>query len=362
MTARKILLTIHLYLGLASAIFLVILGLTGSIMAFESDIDHWLHPGLWYVSAGPRPLSEEELVHKVEDRFAPARVSTVHILRQPNLAQLMQTTDHAAVFVNPYDGSILGRRTGPARTQKMLGYIHQLHLRLVFDPRRAGFFAEVGKKIVSIAGLMLCLIVPIGVLLWWRTKRATLNWNVSWFRLCFDSHNAIGIYAALFLLVAAFTGVLIGFDFGEAAIYRLTHSSRPSFEAPPPSIPVVGASRIGIDQAVEAARQAMPDATVADILLPLAPKASFSILMRVPEDTSETVHSRVAVDQYSGKVLKVVNFKTDSLGYRVIRFNRSIHTGDIWGLPSHIAVSVSSLLLVVMVITGIIIWWKKLAV
>jgi uncharacterized iron-regulated membrane protein len=46
----------------------------------------------------------------------------------------------------------------------------------------------------------------------------------------------------------------------------------------------------------------------------------------------------------------------------VIRFNRSIHTGDIWNLPSHIFVSLSSLLLVVMVVTGLVIWWKKLAV
>jgi uncharacterized iron-regulated membrane protein len=46
----------------------------------------------------------------------------------------------------------------------------------------------------------------------------------------------------------------------------------------------------------------------------------------------------------------------------VIRFKRSIHTGDIWGLPSHIVMSVSSLLLVVMAVTGIVIWWKKLAI
>jgi uncharacterized iron-regulated membrane protein len=42
--------------------------------------------------------------------------------------------------------------------------------------------------------------------------------------------------------------------------------------------------------------------------------------------------------------------------------NRAIHTGDIFGLPSRIILSVSSLMLVVMVITGMVIWWKKLAV
>jgi uncharacterized iron-regulated membrane protein len=52
----------------------------------------------------------------------------------------------------------------------------------------------------------------------------------------------------------------------------------------------------------------------------------------------------------------------DSLGYRVIRFNRSIHTGDVFGFASHVFLSLLCLLLVAMVITGVVIWWKKLAV
>ena len=116
------------------------------------------------------------------------------------------------------------------------------------------------------------------------------------------------------------------------------------------------------DQAMEIARRAMPHATVAVMLRPLSVQGSYAFLMRVPEETSETVHSVVSIDQYSGKVVQLYDFMTDSLGYRWIRFNRSIHTGDIWGLPGHILVSLSSLLLVVMVVTGIVIWWKKLAV
>jgi uncharacterized iron-regulated membrane protein len=106
----------------------------------------------------------------------------------------------------------------------------------------------------------------------------------------------------------------------------------------------------------------MPDASDDTLLLPINPKAVFTIVMRVPEETSGSAHSSIAIDQYSGKVLQVHNFMTDSLGYRWIRFNRSIHTGDIWGLPGHILTSLSSLLLVVMVITGLVIWWKKLAI
>ncbi len=84
-------------------------------------------------------------------------------------------------------------------------------------------------------------------------------------------------------------------------------------------------------------------------------------MLRVPEETSAAVHSSVTIDQYSGKVLQVHSFLMDSAGYRWIRFNRSLHTGDIWGLPGHLLTSLSSLLLVAMVFTGVVIWWKKLA-
>ena len=106
----------------------------------------------------------------------------------------------------------------------------------------------------------------------------------------------------------------------------------------------------------------MPNTTIANFILPNNAKASYSVFMRVPEETSEAVHSVISIDQYSGKVLRFQNFLTDSPGYRVIRFNRSIHTGDVLGLTGHIITSLSSLLLVVMVITGVVIWWKKLAI
>jgi uncharacterized iron-regulated membrane protein len=360
MTVRYVVLKIHLYLGLLAAIFLVILGLTGSIMAFEGDIDHWLHRGRWYVTAGPRALPEGGLIDKVERQVAPARVGTVQLSPQRNRAQIMQLTDHSAITVNPYDGSILSRITGPTRTQRMLGSIHQIHLRLATDGRSA--IAPAGKIIISYAGLILCLLVPTGLVLWWRTKRASIQWSGSWLHRSFDLHRAIGIYAGLFLWIAAVTGILIGFDFGEKAIYSLTHSARPSFGRPPQAAPVPGATPIGVDQAMEIAHQTMPSASIENLSMPLNAKAAFNIVMRAPEETSGSAHSSVTVDPYTGKVLQVHDFLTDSQGYRWIRFNRSIHTGDIWGLPGHVLVSLSSLLLVAMVGTGFVIWWKKLAV
>jgi len=357
---RKVLLKVHLVLGLAAGLFLVAMGLTGSIMAFEGDIPHWLHPSLWYVADGGRTLAEGALIAGVERRFAPARVAAVQLSQHRDLAQLMQLTDRSNVTVNPYTGAVLGRWTGPTRADVWLGTIHQIHLRLARDGRAA--WAPAGKVAVSYAGLALFLLAPTGLMLWWRTKRASIHWQASWFKILFDAHQTIGIYAGLFLWMAAFTGMLIGFPSGEKAIYAMTHSSPPRFGRPPASTAAAGAAPVGVDRAIAVAQQAIPNAAVDTLILPLTAKAAYQVILRVPEETSGSAHSMVVVDQFSGQPLAVHNFLTDSEGYRWIRFNRSIHTGDIGGLAGHTVVSLSSLLLVAMVATGVVIWFKKLAV
>jgi uncharacterized iron-regulated membrane protein len=356
---RPVLLKLHLWIGVSAAIFLVLLGVTGSIIAFEGDIDHWLHFSMWHVKTGAAPLPESALILAVEQRYAPAHVAAVHIFREWNLVQVLQMTDRATVMVNPYNGTVQGRRTGPSRTQRWLSYIHQLHTHLVPDPGSARAAARVGEVVVQVAGVLLCLLVPTGAILWWRTKRTAILWKASWPRICFDAHQSIGIWAGAFLFVAAVTGVLIG---QERVFYALTHSPGPSRIRHAESSGAATAASIGIDRAMKIACETIPGATITDMLLPLNPKGIYIVALRLPEETSESVHSYVQIDQYSGQVLHKIDFQTDSPGYRAVRFNRSIHTGDILGTAGHVIVAVASLLLVAMVISGLVIRLRKLAV
>jgi uncharacterized iron-regulated membrane protein len=358
-------------MGLIAALFLTILGITGSVMAFEADIVHWMRPDLWRVKPGIHALPENQLIAAVENYYRPSRVFAIQISRDPALAQVLNLTDNITAYVNPYEGTILGSTHGPSTTDRVLANIHQIHLRLVPDPKFAPKLARAGKTLVNIAGLFLCLLSPSGVILWWRGKRTKVHFQLSdfkwselrqkWPRILWESHQAIGIYAAAFLGVAGFTGILIGFDFGETMFYGITQSPPPERPRTWLSTPLTGFLPITADEAMGIARRALPRAGIATLVVPLTPTGSYTAIMREPEETSASVHSNVSVDQYTGEVLHVHDYSTDSRGYRWIRFNRSIHTGDIFGMPTHILVSLSSLALVWMAVTGIVIWWKKLA-
>jgi uncharacterized iron-regulated membrane protein len=186
-----------------------------------------------------------------------------------------------------------------------------------------------------------------------------VKWRAQWFRVCFDSHVVLGIYAALFLLIAAVTGVLVA---QENWIYSFLHSPVLTPFPRLQSSPSDGLPPITADRAGRIARETLPGTTVTDFMLPIGPKGFFAVILRSPEETSEAAHSYVFLDQFTGRVLYISNFLTNSPGYRAVRFNRSIHTGDVFGTAGHVIMSLSSLVLVVMAITGLVIWLKKLAV
>jgi hypothetical protein len=52
---RRLLLTLHLWLGCVAALLFIILGVTGSVMVFEEEIDRALNSKMtWVTPSGPR--------------------------------------------------------------------------------------------------------------------------------------------------------------------------------------------------------------------------------------------------------------------------------------------------------------------
>ena len=48
---RAFLVLLHRYIGLATALFLLMAGLTGSILAFNHELDEWLNPEFYTASS-----------------------------------------------------------------------------------------------------------------------------------------------------------------------------------------------------------------------------------------------------------------------------------------------------------------------
>jgi len=346
---RKLLFNVHLYVALVSGIFVLILGLTGAIIAFEPEIDHVLHWKLSYVTPQgiPKPLTE--LGEAVGKAFPGEQPGGYLVPGAPNLSYGV-ATKRGLVAVNPYTAEILGVREGG---RDFLSYLHQLHLRLLIGNR-----ADTGKTIVSWAGVAMLLVLISGLSLWWPAKRIRIQTKATGRRFWFDIHNASGAFSFLFLLVLTFTGLMIGFEEKTVPMFYSLTGSQPSH--PPQRIPPPppGAKPISPDQAMGVARGALPGSQPFQINIP-GPKGAYQIRSRFPEDLTPGGRSRVIVDQYSGQVLFAEGSRTAPAGARLVIANRAIHTGDIFGIPSKTAMCLACLLAVVQLASGLMMWLKR---
>ncbi|HEV2687696.1 MAG TPA: PepSY-associated TM helix domain-containing protein [Bryobacteraceae bacterium] len=345
---RKLLFNLHLYVALGVGILVVIFGLTGAIMAFEPEIDHLLHAKLSYVTPQSHPLSLAEIGAAVSKAYPGERIGGYQLSTSPNLSWQVGLR-RGLVYVNPYTGEILGVREGG---RDFLGFVHQFHLRLALRDK-----ADVGKSIMSWAGMVMLFLLFSGLYLWWPLKRISIQRNGPPRRFWFDLHNAVGILSLVFLLLLTFTGLLIGFDRNVVPwFYKITNSEpskQPTVPPPPP-----GAKPISPDQALEIARNTLPGAIQFQVNVP-GPKGFYFVRSRFPEDLTPGGRSRVAVDQYTGQVLASESSRTGPGGTRLVNLTRAIHTGDIFGMPSKALMSFVSLMLVIQVTSGVTMWWKR---
>src|SRR5690242_20589889 len=124
---RRLLFTLHLSLALAAGVFVLILGFTGAIMAFETELDHVLHARLSYVKPQGRAMSLAEIGAVVAKAFPGEKIGGYSIATDPGLSYGVALR-RGLVAVNPYTGEILGVRQGGP---DFLARVHQLHLRLL---------------------------------------------------------------------------------------------------------------------------------------------------------------------------------------------------------------------------------------
>lgn len=346
---RKALFQLHLWVAIVAGAFLLIFGVTGSIMAFEPEIDHLTHPRLSYVTPQGHTMPLAAIGAAAAKAFPGERVTGYLFPTAPDLAYQV-SIKQGAVCVNPYSGEILGViPPGPT----MISKIHQLHLRLLIRNK-----ADSGKAIMSAAGLAALFLLLSGLYLWWPIKRITVGGSASTRRFWFDVHNATGVFAFVVLLALSFTGVIIGYeDHTVPLLYKMTNSEPSKQPDTPPPAP--GAKPITVDEAVEIARMAIPGAPPFQVNVP-GPKNAYAIRSHFPEDLTPGGRSRVIVDQYSGKVLFAEGSRTAPAGSRLVILNRAIHTGDIFGIPSKTVASLASLTMVAQLVSGLIMWIKRL--
>jgi uncharacterized iron-regulated membrane protein len=361
-TFRNQIFLYHRWIGLAVGIIFAIIGLTGSLLVFHSEIsDFTLHQELGpIVDPGSPVLPLEVIGEKVQQAFAGDPDAKVHAFSLSAYRRLYQNEpaplsvgvegkedSWIQVYVNPFNGEILGQHDW---SSSLWGKVYELHYQLLAGTN--------GMYFVGVIGLLATFLSITGIALWpgWR-KLSTgfkIKWDASTKRLNFDVHKVAGIVAAVFLAMATFTGFLWNFwDISEPLTYTVLLSKKP---ADPVSQVIPGRDPITLATAAQIANQALPEGKVDSIHLPATPEGVIEVWKKLPQDANFWGEHGVYIDQYSGNVIRVATTKTRSLAEKFINAESAVHYGTFWGIPSRLLYVFVGLSPTILLVTGFTMW------
>ncbi|MCE7065046.1 PepSY domain-containing protein [Dyadobacter sp. CY326] len=350
---------LHSWLGLISGVFLILLGLSGSVLVFRTELDQLANRELLHVaSAGSQKLQEPLMrcYEAITNRYpnldgiawlnpdaGPGDAYNFRIYF--NDARLM-TYDLALISFNPYNGAIL--REGPASqfTPSLIEWLFQFHFSFQLGMP--------GAALTAIFGLTMLLSLLTGAIVYKKMIWKVLTFQISikrknWRTISSDLHRIVGVWSLLFNAVIFFTGFWMNmFAFDGKTWEKELMAGKPNT-----------LFSISADQMYRNALQAMPDLEPTYVYLPTQPERKFEV--RGYEKGQWKLWgagNSVRMDQQTGEVSQVNRLKDKPMGERMEATFHPLHVGNFGGVAVKVLYVIIGLTPGLLAITGFLLWWR----
>lgn len=363
---KKIVLTIHLWLGLITGLVVLIISLTGAIYCFAPELQNATQP---YRSVAPQQqsfLSPSQL-KAIAEKQLPGKPAQFIYYGPPGKAAYVlfygKGGYYYSVFINPYNGQVLQVKN---MRRDFFTIVLYLHISLLIP---------YGDQIVHWCTLIFLFMLISGIILWWprnraaRRQRFSVKWGASPKRLNYDLHNVLGFYATWITLFIAITGLIWSFDWFAKGIYSITGQQHSIIQQDAPlSDTTLLKAGIAHTPAVDKVWQLLQADMghryeAAGIMLPQTASAPIGFRASPHEGTYYKDDMRY-FDQYTAKEFPGAYVwgryaDAHTVADKIRRMNYDIHVGAIGGWPGRIAVFFAALIAASLPVTGLMIWLNK---
>lgn len=394
---RQIWVWLHRWAGLAMAGFLVVVGLTGSVLAFREELDVWLNPELLTVSSREAPLLDPLVLRdRAAALYPEARIDSVQLHVEPGrsvgFAFLPQADNESSpvieLFLDPYSGEKLGARTiGEVSLAKenIISFLYRLHYSLAL-PASTG---SLGGYILGVTALIWTVDCFVSFYLtfplrrrerrsgstspksWWgRWKPAWLiKFGAGVYRINLDIHRAFGLWTWAMLFIFAWSSV--GFNLSE--VYRPTMNvlfglspqqmeMPASSHRPDPSRPDWRAAHdVGSMLLDQLARQHAFTIEWEAFLSYDHARGAYVMYAHSSLDREKQIGTNVVFDADTGALRKSSwpGDASEPTGDIITSWLFMLHMAHVFGLPMKIFVCGMGFVITALSVTGVYIWLKK---
>lgn len=223
---KKFFRKIHLWLSVPFGIIITLTCFSGAMLVFEKEITELCRHDLYYVDqVKETTLPIDQLAAQVAMTL-PDDVSVTGITISSDPKRTYQVNlskpRRSSVYADPYTGEIKGKY----ERLPFFATMFKLH-RWLLDSMKPDGGICAGKLIVGISTLVFVIVLISGIVIWWpRTGKALkkslqIPVRQGWKRFWYGLHIAGGMYALIFLLAMALTGLTWSFSWYRTGFYKV---------------------------------------------------------------------------------------------------------------------------------------------
>jgi uncharacterized iron-regulated membrane protein len=365
---RKIIFWCHLPVGVLAGIVILIMSVTGVLLAYEKQITSWADTR-GYRSAPPtsetRHLPVETLVAKAREARG-TNPTAITLKSDPAAPAEIAFGRETTLFVNPYSGQILGEGSQGVRS----------FFRVVTDWHRwlgaKGDNRNIARAITGACNLGFLFLVTSGFYLWWPRN---WNWkavrNVIWFRRGqqakardFNWHNTIGFWCAPALFVVVISAVVISYTWASNLVYRIVGEAPPAPRANQPAAPARNGETAAepitnLDSAWTIAKAQVSDWRSISLQLPTSASAPLTFNIDSGTGGQPQKRGQLVLDRTTGAITRWEPFSSYTRGRQLRSILRFSHTGEVAGILGQTIAAIVSLLGAVLAFTGLALAFRR---
>lgn len=355
---------LHRWLGLVLGLLLVLIGLSGTLLVFNRELDQGLNAALFTNrSTCAATIDADAAVAALRRQWPQAKVGTLYLpVSAGGSYRLLFKAPGVSVneaMIDACDGALLG-----ARDREAFG-LDRLHLMPTLQHWHGTLLqGKAGRAALGWLALAWLAMLLGGLLLAWPARRDITGWKRALsvklgqnaLRTHFDLHRAAGLLALPLMLLAVGTGFYNGLPelvrSGVAMVTEVAPEHRRFALAPL----AAGEAAISWNAARAAAEPYLRDGARLLALNRQADKGLFQARLLRPDDWQRTGTLRLMIDIRSGKVTQIVNPLDGKYGDRFLAVLFPLHSGQIGATAGRWIVALSGLLPLLFFITGISAW------
>ena len=205
---RRLSFQIHLWTGLLTGLYMIVMSVTGSAVVFRGEIGRLLTPMPRVVPSGSR-RTRQQLVADAEralPQWMVTEITESNDPTKPTEIRMRRGQRRVDKIFNPYTGELMGERV--PREPRAIATLADLHDNLLVGAR--GRFAN------GVGALVLTVLCLTGVIVWWPRsagwrRSVFITTGGTWRQTAWNAHSAVGFWTVSVLLMWALSGAYLAF-------------------------------------------------------------------------------------------------------------------------------------------------------